>query len=325
MKIGNISVSNPVILAPMSGVTDKPFRRLVRKFGAPLLVTEMVASKAMIIQTRKSMQRCELDQEGGLTSVQLAGCEPSVMAEAAKMNEDFGAKIIDINFGCPAVKVAKKGYAGSHLMRDEKLAVQILKATVEAVDVPVTLKMRLGWDEENKNAPKLAKIAEDLGIQMITVHGRTRQQFYRGKSDWEYIKRVKDAVNIPVIVNGDIKSFKCAQQALEASNANGVMIGRGCYGKPWLISQVADQMEGKAPQKIDLNIIFEAMLEHFEGNLSYYGAKPGMMISRKHLAWYTSGMRESSTFRSFINQADTPKAIIDKMAELKKIQEDAPF
>ena len=181
IQIDNYKLPSPVILAPMSGVTDSPFRKIVRKFGAPMLVTEMIASRAMILQTRQSMQKCQFDNEEGITSVQLAGCEPEVMAEAAKLNEDLGAQIIDINFGCPAKKVVN-GYAGSALMKNEKLATEILRATVKAVKIPVTLKMRTGWDETNRNAPKLAKIAEDLGIKMITVHGRTRAQLYNGKA-----------------------------------------------------------------------------------------------------------------------------------------------
>lgn len=321
MRIGNIDIKDPVILAPMSGVTDKPFRKLVRSFGAPFLVTEMIASRAMIIKTRQSLQKCEIDQEGGLTSVQLAGNDPEVMAEAAKMNEDMGAKIIDINFGCPVKKVVN-GFAGSALMKDEILAAKILKATVDAVNIPVTLKMRTGWNQQNRNAPKLAKIAEDLGIQMLTVHGRTRCQLYRGSADWEFIQKVKDSVKIPLVVNGDIKSAADAKQALRDSGANGVMIGRGCYGKPWLISQIVDEFNGRAVKEIDIDTIFNAMLEHFEENLSYYGVESGLRMSRKHLAWYTCGMKDSAAFRQAVNLAPNKETVIKKIAELRSKQFD---
>lgn len=314
--IDNIELSSPVILAPMSGVTDLPYRKLVKKFGAGLVVSEMIASRAMIVQSHQSMKKCAiLHDDATGACVQLAGCEPGVIADSAKMNEDMGAKIIDLNFGCPAKKVVG-GYSGSALMRDEKLAAEILYKTVKAVKVPVTLKMRMGWDDNTKNAPVLAKIAEDAGIKMITVHGRTRCQFYSGKADWDFISSVKDAVKIPVIANGDIVCFESAREALAKSRADGIMIGRGAYGKPWLISQVAHFLKtGEKLADPSIKDQLEVILNHYADMIEHYGDDVGSKMARKHLGWYSSGLPNSSEFRASINCMASAAEVRDKVQE----------
>lgn len=316
ISIGNILLNSNVILAPMAGITDYPFRKIVRRFGNFLMYSEMIASYAAIRDAYKTRNMMDTRNDP-LTAVQLVGADPSIMAEAAKLSYDLGAKILDINMGCPVKKIVKSD-AGSALMKNEKLASEIIKAVVNSVPIPVTLKIRLGWDNEHLNAPIVAHIAEDLGIKMITVHGRTRSQLYSGKSNWQYISKVKEAINIPLIVNGDIVSIDTAKQALHESGADGVMIGRASLGSPWLLQYIDNALNNKEVIEISNEEKYRTAKDNIQYILDYYSGNTGMILAKKTLMYYCKGHYNASKYRSLmstpeINTSQDLFNILDKL------------
>ena len=308
MRIGPYTIAPNVVLAPMAGVTDKPFRLLCKRLGAGLAVSEMTTSDPRFWQTSKSLHRMDHVDEPDPVSVQIAGTVPEVMAEAARYNVDHGAQRIDINMGCPAKKVCN-AWAGSALMRDESLVARILETVVRAVDVPVTLKIRTGWDAGNRNAPAIARVAEQCGIAALAVHGRTRDQQYTGVAEYDTIAAIKAQLSIPVLANGDIDSPQKAAFVLRHTGADAVMVGRAAQGRPWIFGQVAHYLaSGELLAEPTLAEVRDILLGHLEHLHAFYGEPAGVRIARKHLGWYAKDRPENNAFRAVVNRADSADA-----------------
>lgn len=307
LKIGPYSLPNRLFLAPMAGVTDRPFRQLCRRLGAGMAVSEMITANKALWASKKSLLRANHDGEPEPRSVQIAGADPQMMAEAARHNFDQGAHIIDINMGCPAKKVCNV-MAGSALLQNEKLVADIVESVVNAVDVPVTLKIRTGWDRDNRNGINIARIAENAGIQALAVHGRTRADAYKGEAEYDTIAAIKSAINIPVIANGDITSPQKALHVLEHTGADGLMIGRGAQGNPWIFRQILHFLDkGELLPEPEVTEIKQVLIEHLENLYDFYGDFTGVRMARKHIAWYSKGLRNGNSFRQEMNQLEQPQ------------------
>jgi tRNA-dihydrouridine synthase B len=321
MQIGSHVLKNNLVVAPTAGVTDRPFRQLCKKMGAGLAVSEMVTSNSLLYGSEKTKRRANHEGEVDPISVQIAGSDPLLMAEAAKHNVDNGAQIIDINMGCPAKKICNV-MAGSALLKDEPLVSQILKAVVAAVDVPVTLKIRTGWDKDNRNAIAIARMAEDIGIQALAMHGRTRACLYKGDAEYDTIAAVKQAINIPLIANGDITTPEKAKFVLDYTGADAVMIGRAAQGRPWIFREIDHYLKtGEHLPPPEVTEIHAVMVEHLQDLYGFYGDLSGLRIGRKHISWYTKGLKDSAGFRHHMNTLQTIDeqlgAIDDFFAHLK--------
>ena len=315
MKIGSIQLRNNLIVAPMAGVTDRPFRILCKRLGAGMAVSEMVASNSLLWGSEKTIRRGNHEGEVEPKVVQIAGADPAMMAEAAKYNADKGADIIDINMGCPAKKICNV-YAGSALLQDEPLVGRIVSAVVNAVDIPVTLKIRTGWNRQNRNALAIARIAEENGIQSLAMHGRTRADMYTGDAEYDTIRAVKQSVRIPVVANGDIDSPEKAKLVLEYTGADAVMIGRAAQGRPWIFREIAHFLAtGEKLPPPDVSEIREVLLAHLHDLYAFYGLERGTRVARKHISWYTKGLKHSAVFRARMNTLD------DATAQLAAVEE----
>ncbi|MGB0133927.1 tRNA dihydrouridine synthase DusB [Dokdonella sp.] len=326
MHIGKIQIEPAVVLAPMAGVTDKPFRQLCKRLGAGLAVSEMTTADPRLWQTAKSLRRSDHSGEPDPISVQIAGHDPQMLADAARYNVDHGAQIVDINMGCPAKKVCNV-YSGSALLQDEALVARIVDAVVKAVDVPVTLKIRTGWNRDNRNGVRIARIAEDAGIAALAVHGRTRADLYKGEAEYETIAAIRDAISIPLMANGDIDSPHKAARVLQATGADAVMIGRAAQGRPWILREIAHFLAtGEILAEPAPHEVRDILVGHLEDLYAFYGELPGLRIARKHLGWYAKDRPENAAFRSVVNGTDCAatqlrltRDYFDRLAELQPL------